>query len=237
MPRIFIKGIKGGVGTTTVAANLASMLKKSNLDVLVAELDCKNDLGLHFGLPWGENSGWSYAKNFNDVSECAFVDNEGIVFLPYGENSAPELSVSSLINDLSAYAVKKKAWLLFDCPANINLADLPLNKSDIILDLVNCDAICHSFMYKKLKLLSQVKSVWQHYFVVNKYNSSSVIEFDLYSLWQSTMPLITPFFINHDEVIKESTAYKNVAINCAPYSITKDDFETLAGWLVSKVSK
>ena len=39
---------------------------------------------------------------------------------------------------------------------------------------------------------------------------------------------------NSDEVIKESTAYRNVALNCAPYSVANDDFETLAGWLVSK---
>ena len=42
--------------------------------------------------------------------------------------------------------------------------------------------------------------------------------------------------IVHDEVVKESTAYRNVAFNCAPYSVANDDFETLAGWLVSKAA-
>ncbi|MGB2707076.1 MAG: cellulose synthase operon protein YhjQ, partial [Pseudoalteromonas nigrifaciens] len=33
-----------------------------------------------------------------------------------------------------------------------------------------------------------------------------------------------------------ATAYRNVAFNCAPYSVANDDFETLAGWLVSKAA-
>ena len=44
-------------------------------------------------------------------------------------------------------------------------------------------------------------------------------------------------YINKDEVIKEATAFRNVAINCAPYSVANDDFETLAGWLVSRASQ
>jgi len=63
-----------------------------------------------------------------------------------------------------------------------------------------------------------------------------VLEFDLFSLWQSTLPFMAPFFINSDEVIKEATANRNVALNCAPYSVANDDFETLAGWLVSKAA-
>ena len=44
-------------------------------------------------------------------------------------------------------------------------------------------------------------------------------------------------YLKQTEVIKEATAFRNVAINCAPYSVANDDFETLAGWLVSRASQ
>jgi len=48
--------------------------------------------------------------------------------------------------------------------------------------------------------------------------------------------LLAPVHINKDEVIKESTAFRNVAVNCAPYSVAYDDFETLASWLVTRAT-
>ena len=92
------------------------------------------------------------------------------------------------------------------------------------------------FCFQTFKHLKQAESSWQHYFLTNKYNSASELESDL--LQQETeLPLIAPLYINKDEVIKEATAFRNVAINCAPYSVANDDFETLAGWLVSRASQ
>jgi len=82
-----------------------------------------------------------------------------------------------------------------------------------------------------------LRGQWQHYFLANRYNSASELEFDLLQLWQSDIPLLASLYINKDEVIKEATAFRNVAINCAPYSVANDDFETLAGWLVSRVNQ
>jgi cellulose synthase operon protein YhjQ len=237
VPKIFLKGIKGGTGTTTLTANLACMLKKSNLNVLAIELDQKSDLGLHFGVPWSETSGWSHAKNVDALTDCFYRDNDGVLILPYGSQATPHLSPNELIENIRSLQLADNTWIIIDCPSTAELHEYPIAKTDIVIELVNCDAICHSFMYKRLAQLTQIKNNWQHYFLANKYNSSSALEFDLYALWQTSMPLIAPFFINHDEIIKESTAYKNVALNCAPYSIANDDFETLAGWLVSKISK
>ena len=116
------------------------------------------------------------------------------------------------------------------------MVDYPTTKEDIFLEIVNCDAICHSFIYKRLNALKHATSRWQHYFLINRFNSASELESDLLQLWQSELPLLAPLYINQDEVIKEATAFRNVAINCAPYSVANDDFETLAGWLVSRAS-
>lgn len=236
MQRIFVKGIKGGLGSTSVVANLACVLKKSDANVIAIDLDAKSDLGLHFGLPWKSTKGWSNEGSFEDALEHFHQDSDGVIFLPFGDNKANQNEIISTINNCEKLDCPQDSWLLFDCPSYIDLEHLSLKPNDIVIELINCDAICHSLIYKRLKKLKTTDSNWKHYFLVNRYNSASVLEFDLFSLWQSTLPLMAPFFINSDEVIKESTAYRNVALNCAPYSIANDDFETLASWLVSKAA-
>ncbi|WP_404936087.1 cellulose synthase operon protein YhjQ/BcsQ, partial [Pseudoalteromonas sp. 0802] len=67
-----------------------------------------------------------------------------------------------------------------------------LNEDDIFLEIINCDAICHSFAFKRLNTLKQAESSWQHYFLTNNYNSASELESDLLQLWQTELPLIAP---------------------------------------------
>lgn len=237
MKRVFLKGIKGGTGSTSVAANLACALRKSNEDILLIDLDPKSDVGLHLGLPWQHNSGWSNYPNFESAIEEFFTDNDGVIFLPFGSNSSGIKRLQETIAGVSNLKTNQSAWVIFDCPNYIDLNDFSFTEQDIVLEVINCDAICHSLVYKRLVSLKQATKDWQHYFLVNKYNSASELESDLLQVWQSETPLLAPIHMNKDEVIKESTAFKNVAVNCAPYSVAYDDFETLAGWLVSKASK
>ncbi|WP_213608697.1 cellulose biosynthesis protein BcsQ [Pseudoalteromonas sp.] len=236
MQRIFIKGIKGGIGSTSVVANLACALRKSNVDVIAIDLDAKSDLGLHFGLKWTTTKGWSNADSFEEALTHFYKDSDGVIFLPFGDKNANLNDIKTIVENCTKLDCKLGTWMLFDCPSHIDISELALETKDILIELVTCDAICHSLIYKRLQMLQNVESNWNHFFLVNRYNAASVLEFDIYSLWQSTLPFIAPFFINLDEVIKESTAHRNVALNCAPYSVANDDFETLAGWLVSKVA-
>lgn len=236
MQRVFVKGIKGGVGTTSVVANLVSVLKKLSINIIAIDLDAKSDLGLHLGLPWKVTSGWSNTTAFTDTLTMFYQSSDGVKFLPHGDGYTSTEAVIQTVTDCQQLFDEPDSWLVFDCPAHIDISHYKLMKDDIVIELVNCDAICHSLMFKRLNTLNSLTDNWQHYFLVNKYNCAVTFEFDLYSLWQSTMPLMAPLFINSDEVIKESVAYRNVTTHCAPHSIANDDFETLAGWLASKVA-
>ena len=236
MQRVFLKGLKGGTGCTAIVANLACVLKKSAVHVIAIDLDSKSDLCLHFGLPWKNTQGWSNANSFEDVLKHFHQDNDGVIFLPHGDNTPSNLDLNKLANNCKKLDTPDTTWMLFDCPSHVDINNYTLDEDDIVIEIVNCDSICHNLIYKRLQKLKNTTNAWHHFFLVNKYNSASVLEFDLFSLWQSTLPLMAPFFINHDEVIKESTAYRNVALNCAPYSVANDDFETLAGWLASKAA-
>ena len=65
MPLICVCSPKGGVGKTTLAANLAYSLARTGSKVLALDFDVQNALRLHFGVP------------LND--DMVFFDDENVV--------------------------------------------------------------------------------------------------------------------------------------------------------------
>lgn len=229
--RIFIQGIKGGVGATSIAANLASVLAKRQEPAYIIDLCSKNELRLHLGGKWNDDFGW--AKFSAKTWPNAFYKNsDNVYFLPHGAVVNADLSYREIINSSKNLDIPTDAWVLFDCPHHIDITSIPVTTNELIIKVINCDASCHSLMFTDL-INNQSKS--NEFFLINRFNSLSQLEVDLYQLWRSKLKNITPFFIHQDEIIKEALAYKNVAINCAPDSVAIDDMQALASWVVHKL--
>jgi cellulose synthase operon protein YhjQ len=82
---------KGGVGKTTLAANVASELARSGQRVIALDLDPQNSLRLHFGVPLQETAGFTHLlarqPNWRDhVRETP----ASISLLPYGRSDAAD---------------------------------------------------------------------------------------------------------------------------------------------------
>ncbi|VFS69804.1 Cell division inhibitor MinD [Raoultella planticola] len=58
MPLICVCSPKGGVGKTTLAANLAYSLARAGSKVLAIDFDVQNALRLHFGVPLSDERGY-----------------------------------------------------------------------------------------------------------------------------------------------------------------------------------
>ena len=58
MPLICVSSPKGGVGKTTLVANLAYALARAGNKVLALDLDVQNSLRLHFGVPFSDERGY-----------------------------------------------------------------------------------------------------------------------------------------------------------------------------------
>lgn len=59
MKRIVIVGLKGGVGATTIAANLTSALNSIDQTAHAVDLTRGNQMRLHFGMNPNDGDGWA----------------------------------------------------------------------------------------------------------------------------------------------------------------------------------
>ena len=59
MPIVCFASPKGGVGKTTLAANIAGRLAQTGQRTLVLDLDPQNALRLHFGIPLSDPAGYT----------------------------------------------------------------------------------------------------------------------------------------------------------------------------------
>lgn len=88
MPLICVCSPKGGVGKTTLAANLAWALARAGSKVLALDFDVQNALRLHFGVPLSDERGYvAKALELHDWSQCVLSAGSNIFVLPYGDVS------------------------------------------------------------------------------------------------------------------------------------------------------
>ncbi|WP_372767022.1 cellulose biosynthesis protein BcsQ [Pseudoalteromonas sp.] len=229
MNRVFLKGIKGGTGTTSIIANIATLLANSGHNVLCIDLDPKNELCLHLGHQWQNQSGWSNKVSETNANwtDIAYINEDNVKYIPFGSQPANNFSLSTLLNQSKRLALESDSWLLFDVPSHISLEQLPLDEHDIVINVVTCDPGCYS-QIKKRRLDNN------GYYLINRFNASNPLELDVYQIWRANLKRLAPFFIHFDSAVPEALAAKNVLINCSPLSVVKEDFHALASWLNNK---
>ena len=85
MPLISFVSPKGGVGKTTLVANVADALRRAGRPVLVLDLDPQNSLRLHFGVPLHDITGFMAELPLRpDWRSRLRSTASGVVLLPHG---------------------------------------------------------------------------------------------------------------------------------------------------------
>ena len=229
MNRVFFKGIKGGTGSTSIIANISTLLSQNHHHVLCIDLDSKNELCLHLGHEWQHQIGWSnfLTESKSNWPDATFVNEDNVKFIPFGNANINNPSINTLLSQSKHLALPAESWILFDVPSHISMSDLDIDDKDIIIHVTTCDAACYS----------QIKKSYdngQGYILINRFNASNSLELDIYQIWRSQMKNLAPFFIHFDSAVPEALAAKNVLINTSPLSVVKEDFHALVSWLNNK---
>jgi cellulose synthase operon protein YhjQ len=234
MKVIAVVSAKGGVGKTTLAANLSSVLAASGRRVIALDLDPQNALRLHFGVPLDSIDGISRATLTGDPWQSVMFDGiDGVTVLPYG---------AVLENDrrrFEAYVDQDPYWLAQSLqhlrldPSDIVIIDTPPGSSTYVrtalcaatfaLNVVLADAASYAAIPQMERLIATYAAPRAEFGGEGKV------------LRQMLGERVFPGVIHLDEGVSEALACDTTLIHYDPLSQAAADFRTCGTWLMTAI--
>lgn len=238
MPLISVTSPKGGVGCTTLVANLCYALSNKGIKVLAIDFDRQNALRLHFGVPISDERGYvALSQERSSWGEMALSYKNNIFVLPYGEISKEQsesfdarlaqdpLFVSRGLNSLLQ---DPKLVIIADVPGS-NLAALSAISSiaDICLIPFLADTASIHLLPKIEKHIADTPPC-PHYFLLNQIDlkkrvSSEVIIFSENRLQDKLLGQI-----HKDESVVEANASQKSIYEFNPSSSAAFDIDIIS---------
>ncbi|WP_375057392.1 cellulose biosynthesis protein BcsQ [Zobellella sp. DQSA1] len=228
------KGIRGGVGTSSLLVGLAYELNRLDQRVLMVDFCPENQLRLHLGLPFNEQSGWAQAWRMEtDWCSQAWELLPGLCLLPYGRLEQDEWErlehwlrrhpdewrrrLAGLSEDFD--------WILIDAPLRLP-GHAGCFRPQLDIQVLCADAACHALLQHQdgdVKLL------------VNGHDAGSRLQQDLLLLWRRQYQgRMLPLSVCQDEAVAEALAHKRPVGAYAPDSAAADVLRSLAVWCLGR---
>lgn len=133
MPLIAFASPKGGVGKTTLAANVADALRRSGRTVLALDLDPQNALRLHFGVPLHETGGFmADLPRRPDWRALVRRTAAGVMLLPHGAIELRAALEQALMLEREPAALALPLREMLADPNLLVVADLPPGPSQVL---------------------------------------------------------------------------------------------------------
>lgn len=235
---------KGGVGKTTLTANLAFALQRLGLKVTVIDFDLQNSLRLHFGMALDDRRGFvADGLQQYDWRQLAIQTRSGVRLLPYGEvsDAQRERFESILANDPDFLA--QQLTRLYDGPDSVLLVDtapgptpalkaLTLSMRPIQVAVLAADSA-------SLALLPSIENGRffgtnrPSYYVLNMCNMRSVLSRDIFMMLKKRLGDSLLGAVHRDEAIPEAHALQCSVFQHANSSAAAEDLEHIASRLHS----
>ncbi|OLL28959.1 cellulose synthase operon protein YhjQ [Burkholderia sp. SRS-W-2-2016] len=249
MKVIAVVSAKGGVGKTTLAANLASVLANSGRRVIALDLDPQNALRLHFGVPLDSIDGLSRATLSGNPWQSVMFDGiDGVTVLPYG----------AVLEDdrrrFEAYLDQHPQWLAHVLqnlrlePSDIVIVDTPpgssvyvraaLTAATFALNIVLADAASYAAIPQMERMIDSYAAPRPEFggvgYVVNQIDQSRQLTKDVLKvLRQMLAGRVFPGVIHLDEGVSEALACETTLIHYDPLSQAAADFRACGAWLTT----
>jgi cellulose synthase operon protein YhjQ len=223
---------KGGVGKTTLTANLAVALKQHRKRVLVVDLDPQNAVSIHLGLDPNEIAGLAR----EGISRSSIFESPfGVNFIPFGSVGDQELAefeavlradVDFIHHGLAALDQKLFDYVLIDTPPGATIfLKQALRAADQAIAVVLADAASFTTIPKLLTLTIKL--------LVNQMTEKSVLGQQVRTaLYENYANLMIPVAIHKDVSVAEALAYERPVLQYNRNGKASLDIQDLVDWLL-----
>ncbi|RQR24884.1 cellulose synthase operon protein YhjQ [Burkholderia sp. Bp9143] len=245
MKIVAIASAKGGVGKTTLVANLAAvMAARGRRCVSVVDLDPQNALKLHFGVPLEMSDGLAHAGLDGLDWPPAVVD--GIVVLPFGVvGEADQRRFERLLDRDPSWLARGLATLglgdddivIIDTPPGTSVyMRAALTAANFVLTVVLADAASYASIPKMRQMIDAYAATRADFagdgYVVNQVDQSRELGRDvLRVLCDSLGAERLGGVIHADEGVAEALACRTTVNHYDPRSQAAADLNACAAWL------
>ncbi len=245
---VSVMGSRGGVGVTTVTAQLACALASRQQHVIAIDLSHSNSLRLHLGMPLDDPSGMApQILAGNRWSEAAYRSPGGVDFVPFGKVNRSELHQFTELTEkqstwfsscLELLDQPSNVYVLCDCAQAITVFQTQaIEASHMILTVVDCDPI--SFVKLNLsELIVTSDKVPDDRLLVNQFDATRDLDRDVVALMRAEFnQQMIPVMIHRDESVREALASKRDIFTYAPSSQAATDYVNLSMWLTEHFAR
>ncbi|WP_067700324.1 MULTISPECIES: cellulose biosynthesis protein BcsQ [unclassified Erwinia] len=242
MPLVCVCSPKGGVGKTTLAANLAYTLARAGSKVLAIDFDVQNALRLHFGVPLSDGRGFvAKSADAPDWSQSILTTGGNIFVMPYGEVTEEQRITFEHNLTHDANFLIRGLHSVLNYPGLVIVADFPpgpgpaLKAMSALADLHLVVLLADTASLSLLPQIENDKMIGGalnhragHYFVLNQSDSRRNISRDVTAFMQQRLGDRLLGVINRDESVAEANASQQSVFEFSPVSSAAFDIEIIS---------
>lgn len=239
MPLVCICSPKGGVGKTTVTANLAYALARSGSKVVAVDFDFQNALRLHFGVPISDKRGFcAQSGTLSDWSQFVLKAGPNLFVLPYGEVTDEEQALfeNSLLND--PLFIQRGLSTVLKLPNTVVIADIPPGRNAALHAMQAAADMRIVVLLADTASLSLLPGIEQHkfmtapvnetvgeYYIVNQSDIRRTLSRDVTHFFEHRLQKKLLGTIHRDECVPEANASQRAIMDISPVSAAAFDIE------------
>ncbi len=251
MPLICVTSPKGGVGKTTLTANLAFALQRLGQPVVVIDFDVQNALRLHLGIQLNDDRGYvSHVPHQPDWSRFSLTTSSGIRVLPYGDCSpeATRLFEQSMRANPGVVETGLREFLAV--PGLVVIADTPpgptpaLDALDRIADFRIAVLLADSGSISQLPKIEQ-GDFYRHSqhglhsvgYIINQVDRRRRLNQDVTEFLSARLGRQVLGMVHRDEALAEALATQQTVFTFEPASASAHDIDQIARRLAQRLEQ
>lgn len=245
-----IVSAKGGVGKSTVAANLAVALHKLGNPVLAIDLDPQNGLRFHFSFEVGAGKGLSHSDgSAAALATLVEATPSGVALISYGLCSEAQRQA------FEDRLVHNPSWLVralneLELPDNtVIVLDTPPGRSVYMTQALTAASLALAITLPdagSYVTLPQMRALFESYslgrpdfrnygIIVNQVDQSRQLGRDIMAMMRVSFGEHIIGCIHQDQAVSEALAYGQNILQYAPHSEGARDIMDCANWVNNRL--